>query len=179
MSGHAGLASSGGQDAFIEALNQVQVPCLPGQGLPTPSPPPPQPSRPQSNTGSCLAGESTTLRASSKEIQSVSTNHLSQSPELSTSLVQRGSLQSLQKMEQEQKKSGGLPKVASTMPRMCVNTGVALCRFGSPDIMATSWSPISSHCISAGQKCYSEQLLSRIGYFNRYILQALKTCSVL
>lgn len=49
--------------------------------------------------------------------------------------------------------SGGLPKVASTMARMCVNTGVALCCFGSPDIMAISWTPISSHCISVEQKC--------------------------
>lgn len=65
------------------------------------------------------------------------------------------------------------------MVRMCVNTGVALCCFGSPDITAISWSPISSHCVSVEQQCYSEKLLSHIGYVNRYILQALKTCSVL
>lgn len=35
--GNAGLASSGGQDTFIEALNKVQAWGLPEQWLPTPS----------------------------------------------------------------------------------------------------------------------------------------------
>lgn len=55
------------------------------------------------------------------------------------------------------------------------NLGGAQGHDRSPDEVAISGSPISSHCTLVGQKkCYSEQPLGHIEYLNRYILQLLK-----